>query len=157
MTTSGNYMHAIIEQGREEARKDGAASVEARHLLLAVAAGPDDASREVLGSAGLDYPAIREALEREFGHSLIAAGVSAGAFDLPQPASSPERPAHLGASARLAIERGFPSGGRKRDFQPAHLLIGILQAEVGTVPRALALAGIDRAGLAERALAAVGQ
>jgi D-alanyl-D-alanine carboxypeptidase len=32
-----------------------------------------------------------------------------------------------------------------------NLLIGILEAEVGTVPRALALAGIDRADLAERA------
>ena len=32
-----------------------------------------------------------------------------------------------------------------------NLLIGILQAEVGTVPRALSLAGTDRAGLAERA------
>jgi len=30
------------------------------------------------------------------------------------------------------------------------VLLGILRADVGTVPRALALAGIDRAGLAER-------
>jgi Clp amino terminal domain, pathogenicity island component len=41
--------------------------------------------------------------------------------------------------------------GRKKDLQPAHLLLGILQAEVGTVPRALALAGIDRTDLADRA------
>jgi hypothetical protein len=48
------------------------------------------------------------------------------------------------------------SGGRKKDLQPAHLLLGILQAEAGTVPRALALAGVDRAGLAERARQALG-
>jgi D-alanyl-D-alanine carboxypeptidase len=31
-----------------------------------------------------------------------------------------------------------------------HLLLGILRAEIGTVPRALALAGIDRAHLVLR-------
>ena len=58
------------------------------------------------------------------------------------------------------LERGSASGPRTRDQWPAHLLLGILRAEVGTVPRALALAGIDRAGLAERvrqALAGTGE
>lgn len=147
MTAFGKY----IEQAREEARDDRSAAVEAQHLLLAIAAGPDAATRQILAAVGLDHRALRDALDREFEHSLAVAGVSAAAFDLPQPSKSPARPARLGASARLAIERGFTSAARKKDLQPAHLLIGILEAETGTVPRTLALTGIDRAGLAERA------
>jgi D-alanyl-D-alanine carboxypeptidase len=150
MTTFGKYLHAVLEQGREEARQDGSAAVEAEHLLLGVAAGPRAVPREVLAAAGLDHRVIRDALDREFEHSLNAAGASATAFDLPRPSANPDRPSRLAASARLAIERGATSAPKK-DLQPAHLLLGILQADVGTVPRALALAGIDRAGLAERA------
>jgi D-alanyl-D-alanine carboxypeptidase len=36
-----------------------------------------------------------------------------------------------------------------------HLLLGVLDAKVGTVPRALALAGVDRAELARRAARAL--
>jgi ATP-dependent Clp protease ATP-binding subunit ClpA len=151
MTTFGKYIHAIIQQGRDEARKDGSAAVEAQHLLLAIAIEQEATTHQVLTSAGLDLRAIRDALDREFERSLSAVGVSAAAFDLPMPSSAPERPQRLGASARLAIERGFTSAARKKDLQPVNLLIGILQAEVGTVPRALSLAGTDRAGLAERA------
>jgi len=144
MTTFGKYLHAVLEQGREEARQDGSAAVEAEHLLLGVAAGPRAVPREVLAEAGLDHRVIRE-----FEHSLNAAGASAAAFDLPRPSANPDRPRRLAASARLAIERGATSAPKK-DLQPAHVLLGILRADVGTVPRALALAGIDRAGLAER-------
>ena len=49
---------------------------------------------------------------------------------------------------RLALERGVT--GVRKDPRPEHLLLGILQAQVGTVPRVLALAGIDRAVLMER-------
>lgn len=156
MTSFGTYIRTILDLGREEARQDGSASVEAQHLLLAMAAGPDAAPRRVLAAAGLDHQAIREALDREFEHSLAVAGVQAATFDLPQASRAPSRREDLGASARLAIERGFSAGaGQKgasrKDLRPAHLLLGILRAEAGTVPRALTLAGIDRAGLAERA------
>jgi ATP-dependent Clp protease ATP-binding subunit ClpA len=154
MTGFGNYVRAIIDQGRREAHKDGSAAVEAHHLLLAIAARPEGTTHQVLSSVGLDYAAIRDALEREFEHSLSAAGVSLAAFDLPRASSSQKPPAHLGASAKLAFERGVKSGVRK-DLQPAHLLLGILQAQVGTVPRALVLAGIDRADLMVRVLQAL--
>jgi ATP-dependent Clp protease ATP-binding subunit ClpA len=70
MTTFGKY----IEQAREEARDDGSAAVEAQHLLLAIAAGPDAATRQILAAGGLDHRALRDALDREFEHSLAAAG-----------------------------------------------------------------------------------
>jgi len=152
--TLGRNLHAIFEQGRDEAWADGFAAVEAQHLLLAIAAAPEPATRQVLASAGLDHEAIRAALDREFEHSLNAASVSVAAFDLPRPSPAAKRPAHLGASARLAVERGFAAAGGTKNLRAAHLLAGILQAQGGTVPRALALAGVDRAGLADQALRA---
>jgi ATP-dependent Clp protease ATP-binding subunit ClpA len=146
----GTYVHTIIEQAGHHASRDGSATIEAQHLLLAIAAQQGTTAHQVLTSVGLDQQAIREALDLEFEHSLRAAGVSLAAFDLPQPSSDPERSARVGASAKLALERGVAAAARKKDLQPAHLLLGVLEARVGTVPRALALAGIDQADLTAR-------
>lgn len=150
MTAFDRYLQAIIEKGAYEAHQDGSATIEAHHLLLVIAAEREPATRQVLGPAGLDRQAIRDALDREFEQSLGAAGVSVAAFDLPRPASAPKPPTRLGASAKLALERGFASGGRKRDLRPGHVLLGILEARVGTVPRALALTGVDQGDLITR-------
>jgi ATP-dependent Clp protease ATP-binding subunit ClpA len=151
MTPFDKYLRRIIQQAGHEARKDGSATTEAQHLLLAIAAEQEPTTQQVLTSVGLDHRAIREALDREFEHSLSAAGVSLAAFDLPPPSNAPERPT-LGASVKLAFERGFASAAGKKALQPAHLLLGILRARVGTVPRALALAGVDQADLRARVL-----
>ena len=148
MITFGTYLHKIMGLAQDEARRDGSATMEAQHLLLGIASGPDAAPRRVLAAAGLDHQTVRDALDREFTRSLAAAGVSADDFDLPPASNSLKQPGH-GASVGLAIERAFAIAGHKSGLRPAHLLLGILQAQVGTVPRALALAGVDRAGLAE--------
>ncbi|MCC9307919.1 Clp protease [Kitasatospora sp. RB6PN24] len=146
MTAIDTYLHAIVVRAVREAREDASATVEAQHLLLGIADEPEATVREVLTSAGLDHRALREALGREFEHSLQTVGVSAAAHRLPRPSPACEQP-KLGASAKLAMERGFASVSRKRDLRPAHLLLGVLQAQLGTVPRALALAGVDQAAL----------
>ena len=75
MTTSfGTYVHTILDQGRQEAREDGSAMVEAQHLLLAIAAGPDSTARQVLSAAGLDHDAIRAALDRSSSTALPRPG-----------------------------------------------------------------------------------
>jgi ATP-dependent Clp protease ATP-binding subunit ClpA len=150
VTAFGTYVHTIIEQARPHASRDGSATIEAQHLLLAVAAQEGTTAHQVLTSVGLGQQAVRGALDREFEHSLRAAGVSLAAFDLPQPSSDPRPSPRVGASAKLALERGVAAATRKKDLQPAHLLLGILEARVGTVPRALALAGIDQADLTAR-------
>jgi D-alanyl-D-alanine carboxypeptidase len=154
MTAFDKYLHAIIIRGGHEAREDGSATIEAHHLLLAIAGEGDATSLQILASAGLDYRALRDALDREFEHSLSAVGVSRAAFDLPRASRSPQHPS-MGASGKLASERGFGSVVRKRDLRPAHLLFGILSAQVGTVPRALALAGVDDAELMSRVRATI--
>lgn len=145
MNPFDRYLHAVITRAEQEAREDCSPTVEAQHLLLAVAAEPDPVA-EVLTAAGLDSTALRAALEREFASSLSAVGVSSSAYDLPKPSPRRTHPG-MGTSAKLALERGFSSVPSRKDLRPAHLLLGILSAEVGTVPRALALAGVNREDL----------
>jgi len=158
MSAFGEYARTIVRRGRVEAREIGSATIEAEHLLLAMSS-QQSTVQQILASVGLSRDAILEALDREFEQSLSAVGVSLGAFDLPPVRGHPERQANLGASAKLALERALKSGLRHH-LQPTHLLLGILSAKVGTVPRALALAGVDRADLtarAQRALTSAGE
>lgn len=157
MTTFGKYVRAILAEAVDEARSDRSSTVEAQHVLLAMAAQPQTVPGHLLASAGLDHHGLRVALDREFEHSLSTAGVSRSTFNLPRPSDDPDRNVQLGTSVRLAMERGV--AGVRKDHQPAHLLLGILQAQVGTVPRALALAGVDKADMVlrvQRALAGTG-
>ncbi|MGI5283743.1 Clp protease N-terminal domain-containing protein [Nonomuraea polychroma] len=150
MSAIDHYIQAIILQGGAEALEDGSAAIEAHHLLLAIAVHEGTAAHRVLVAAGLGRQVIKEALDREFEHSLNAVGVSLASYDLPKPSRDP-KPPKIGASARLALERGFAAATGKKDLRPAHLLLGVLDTEIGTVPRALALAGADRVGLMARA------
>jgi len=144
------YLRGVLDKAGDEARLDGSAAVEAPHLLLAIAADPSSgAAAGALAEVGLDRAAIRAALDREFTHSLHAVGVSPAAFDLPPATPNPQRRPQPGASFQLTMERTIKAAGAATP-QPAHLLLGILRADVGTVPRALALAGIDRADLTAR-------
>jgi D-alanyl-D-alanine carboxypeptidase len=154
MMAFDKYFRTIVDEAVHEAQKEGSATFEAQHLLLAIAAAREPTTLRLLAAVGLDHRAIRDALDREFQHSLSAAGVSLAAFDLPRPSDAPEHPSP-GASTKLALERSFTSVARKKDLRPAHLLLGIVRAEIGTVPRALALAGIDQADLRARVLDAL--
>ncbi|WP_433359718.1 Clp protease N-terminal domain-containing protein [Actinoplanes sp. CA-142083] len=147
MSTFDHYFNRILDAAAAEATADGSAAVEAQHLLLAIAGE----GSPPLAAAGLDQPALRRALDQEFTRSLATAGVTVPG-GLPRATPDPGRSHSLGASAKVAIERGFDLVERKRDARPGHLLLGVLQADLGTVPRALALAGVDRAALRELAL-----
>ncbi|ALG07034.1 Clp protease N-terminal domain-containing protein [Kibdelosporangium phytohabitans] len=146
------YLHKLIEQAGQEAHQDRSATIEAQHLLLAIAVDPDPATKHVLSESGLDHDSIKAALDNEFEHSLNAVGVSSKTFDLTGHRQHP--PKDVGASFKAALERSF-TVNRKQDLRPAHILLGILQAEHGTVPRALRLAGVDQQALVARARLAV--
>ncbi|WP_214410642.1 Clp protease N-terminal domain-containing protein [Sphaerisporangium fuscum] len=155
MNPIDEYLHTVIMEGAVEARRQGSDAVEAQHLLLAVAAQQGTVPQRILASAGLDQEGVRAALEREIDHSLSAVGVSRAAFGPPRPSMTLKRSPTMGATGKLALERAFASVSRKKDLRPAHVLLGILQAEVGTVPRALALAGVDRTDLLTRVRTAI--
>jgi ClpA/ClpB-like protein len=147
-----------------EARRCGARSIEAEHMLLALAANGDTEAGRLLVDAGLDHGRLASALVDEHRRALAFAGVR------PMPGSDarlPEMPVvaavdhcvSFGTSAKMALRRALLAS---RDARPRRarvdgvtLLIGILEAELGTVPRALAIAGVDRATLISRARAAV--
>jgi ATP-dependent Clp protease ATP-binding subunit ClpA len=157
MKQFGKYVRTIVDQAGREAQTDRSTTIEAQHVLLAIAAQPETSAGQILASVGLDHRSLREAFDREFEHSLGAVGVAVRTRDLPQPSGAPPPAGKLGPSVRQALERGV--AGVRKDPRPAHLLLGILRAEIGTVPRALALAGVDRTHLllrVEQALSGAG-
>jgi D-alanyl-D-alanine carboxypeptidase len=140
----------LIAAAEAEARTSRSAVVEAEHLLLAMSAMPETDAGRVLDSVGLSHDAIAEALKREFESSLAAAGVSVRAGGLGVPSPGPVRRLRLGASFTSAMTRSVTVAHGSRQIRPAHLLLGVLGAHVGTVPRALQLAGVDRVELRTR-------
>ena len=61
----------------------------------------------------------------------------------------------FGTSAKASLERAAAAAAGARQIQPTHLLLGVLGAQHGTVPRMLALAGVDRAALTEQVRTAI--
>ncbi|HEY1175225.1 MAG TPA: Clp protease N-terminal domain-containing protein [Phytomonospora sp.] len=147
MSPFDEFLHTAIERARMEAHEDGSDAAEAHHLLLAVAAAPEPAAGPVLAAAGLDRAAVADALRREYEASLAVVGVDLASFDLAPPVRTPLRSIRIGATLKQLLQRSFTTS-RKKDLRPAHILLGLLQIEAGTVPRALAIAGVDRAALA---------
>jgi D-alanyl-D-alanine carboxypeptidase len=141
---------AILNRAREEAKAVGSPSVEAEHVLLAIAAHHGTEAQRILAAGGLDHDRLLAALDREFEESLAGAGVSLSAFDLPSASPRHDRVPRWGTSFKLAIHRA-PRGGSGGRLDSTRLLLGILRAQIGTVPRALSLAGVDRAELAASA------
>jgi ATP-dependent Clp protease ATP-binding subunit ClpA len=153
MFKSHQEVRVIAERAREEARAAGSPTLEAEHILLAIASDQGTPAQQVLASAGLDHEAIGEALEAEFADSLMGVGVSLSAFDLRHPANNPTRTPRWSQSAKLVFQRAAEvlAANRDRRLEATHLLLGVLRAQIGTVPRALELAGVDRAALAAEA------
>ncbi len=145
----------IATQAQEIARRLASPTVEAEHLLLALAERPSTSTQKVLAEAGLDHEGILEALDRENERSLAAVGVSASGFNLP-PVADPAKP-QWATSAKLALERSLKVAASRDDhrIEPGHILLGVLRAPAGTVPRALEDAGIERVDFACRVEAAL--
>ena len=141
---------SLISTAEHEARKRRSPLVEAEHLLLAMSDVPGSEAAALLSSVGLGHDEIETALRQEFESSLAAAGVTVSLDSLEQPSTEPSRHLRLGASFKATMERSVVSAHGARQIRPAHLLLGILGAQVGTVPRALALAGVDQAELTRK-------
>lgn len=143
---------AVLERAIDEASAHRAPAVEAEHLLLALASDESLTAARVLAEAGLDRDAIDAALSQERAQSLTAVGI--GAIDGERLVATPRqgRPG-WGTSTKEAITRGHKLGSQDGRRLPAEteLLVGILQPSLGTVPRMLTIAGVDRRDLIERA------
>jgi D-alanyl-D-alanine carboxypeptidase len=135
---------ALAAAGEAEARASGSPTVEAHHLLLALAHDVKSLAGDVLKASGLDHAAIERAVEDEFEQTLSAVGVSLDALPVRRRLPSAQR-ARWAASAKSALERALHAAQERGDrrVRSAHILLGVLAAERGTVPRTLRLAGIE--------------
>jgi ATP-dependent Clp protease ATP-binding subunit ClpA len=134
-----------VKDAEEEARVLGSPTIEAEHLLLALTRQPHEtAVARALDRAGLDHETVEQALADERERSLAAVGISIGDFDLPAPrlATKPR----MAAGAKSALEHALRISLERADrrIDGGHILLALLRAEAGTVPRVLREAGVER-------------
>ena len=154
MSTAAKDVRAVLIRGaREEARLDGSATIEAEHVLLALAALDGTATARLLAAAGLGRDAVRELLDREWEQSLAVAGVRIDVGQLPSATPDPSRKPRIGESTVKLLKRAMDaSSGR---ITAGHLLVGVLDTKLGRVSRVLDLGGVDRAALRAQALQSI--
>jgi len=145
-------LRGIMVRAQELAAERGAPAAEAEHLLIAIAEHPHSRGGAFLASHGLDAATLVAAFKAEREHALRGAGI-AGFSEGDLAATPRRRKPRWGTSARDTWERGFrmARGGREH-VSSLNLVVGALSAELGTVPRALNLAGIDRDKILGQAL-----
>jgi ATP-dependent Clp protease ATP-binding subunit ClpA len=145
--------HVVVLDARTEARLRAEAKIEAEHLLLALARRPSWDAGRVLVEAGLDHDRLRDVLDADVEHTLEAVGVSAATIRIPDSTLPMAGEPRWGASAKTALRRASTIARDQghRSLDPTHILLGVLRASEGTVPRALATAGVDADALAARA------
>lgn len=141
----------VVRAAEEEAQALGSSTVEAEHLLLVLAADEPSPVGRLLADSGLDREGVLAALERETERSLAAVGVAIS--DFAQAPTAPRRSPRFAASSKRALERSLRVAHARSDraITPPHLLVGILRADNGTVPRALAAVEVDRFALSTQA------
>jgi len=140
---------AVIGVAMIEATNRAASQVEAEHLLLALLFDRRSSATERLAELGLTYETFTEALLREREQTLAAIGIQ-----IPDAARLRAAPRvriggpRFSASAKETWERTArrSRARRGRPQRPSQIdfLHSLLSLELGTLPRALALAGIDR-------------
>lgn len=147
---------AVLYDASEEARQMASPTTQSEHILLALAVNAESPCGTLLGQHGLDYESVLEALDRETEQALAAVGLVVAGF---HPAHASPRPGapRLAASAKSVLLQAAALAKARRDrhITEAHLLVGVLRAEIGTVPRALAAAHVDRVKLLSSAIGLV--
>jgi ATP-dependent Clp protease ATP-binding subunit ClpA len=144
----------LVQDAREEAGLDGSAAIEAEHVLLGLARQSAGPIAQLLAEAGLTRDAIRAALDREWEQSLSVAGVTVAVAELPSATPDRSRSPKFGESAKLVLKRATDQARRlgMHRITAAHILVGLLDTNLGRVSRALAVAGVDRQALRAKAL-----
>ncbi|MFG1620884.1 Clp protease N-terminal domain-containing protein [Kribbella sp. NPDC049227] len=146
----------LVREARTVARRDGSRSIEAEHVLLALAATRTTSAARMLAEAGLTEETIRAALDREWEQSLAVAGIAVRIGLLPEATPDESRNPHIGDSTRLLLKRAMDAPPKPAGrLGPLRILVGILDTERGRVARALQAAGVDRAALRARAAEAL--
>src|SRR5215210_2675281 len=139
----------VVFEANSVAAGLGSPSVEAEHLLVSLAAG-DDRAGHALRETGLDPSEVREAIRRDFERVLGRVGIDTSGLDLP--ARCRRTKPRWGASAKQGLAGAVEEAKRRGDRQirSEHILLGLLRAQHGAVPRILEAEGIERDELTGR-------
>jgi len=139
----------VAEAAGVVAAEHGSPTVEAEHVVSAVMR-TDAVLRGLLADAGLDEASLAEGVEAEAVASLAAIGLAAEDYDVRasrgvgQPRWATSAKSVLEGSLQVALDR------RDTSIGPAHVLVAALRPERGTLPRTLAVMGVDRVALLAR-------
>jgi ATP-dependent Clp protease ATP-binding subunit ClpA len=127
-----------VRDARREALSAGEDTIEAEHLLLALA------GRDEFRALGLDHERLSEALAEENRRSLASVGVSLDEIE-PPAATRARREPHFATSSKLALHRALGVAKKRGDrhLDAGHVLLGVISAEHGRAARALRIAEID--------------
>jgi ATP-dependent Clp protease ATP-binding subunit ClpA len=133
-------VRGLLLQAQDEAAARGAPTVEAEHLLLAMTTVPFGSASRILEDLRLSHDRVAGALDRERARALALVGVDTRRLPRPRPIHDIRR-IGWGQSARSAAER---STGEAHADPQLRMLLGIVRAEVGVIPRLLAELGLTR-------------
>src|SRR2546430_7349719 len=135
----GRDARATVRRAQSRARAEGAISLEAQHLLLALTEVPSGRAGRVIVSLGLTQETVRQALDREMARALAAAGVHETPPVRRIPPTLGRGFPRWGQSAKLALKRTLEEALRRGDrtMGNEHLLLAIVSAEAGVIPRVL--------------------
>ncbi len=138
----------LVKAAQAEAHALGARSIEAEHLLLAIAAEADTPAGQLLIGYGLSHDRLIELLHAEEARSLAFVGVDPSRYGITtRPKTSGRLP--LATSSKRVISEVVRNANWQRSkLNVDELLRAIVSVPVGTVARLLAMAGVDRTDMA---------
>ncbi|GAB3194111.1 hypothetical protein GCM10027261_11310 [Geodermatophilus arenarius] len=149
-------VEALLTGAEAEARGSGEATPGPEHLLLAATALPDGTAAAALARVGTDAERLRAAVEAAHAAALASVGVGAATGEpaLRGPATGPMRST---PQAQQVFRAAVAAAKAARSpLRGAHVVAAVCDLERGTVVRALADLGVDRARLRDAARAVSG-
>ncbi len=161
MTSKGNHMLNKLRRARADlgtmntlfpaaeriAREEGLEQPGAEHLLLAALDLDDGIAKDALGTFGVDPAGLRAAIGAQHDEALRAVGVIAddNAIAAALPAGGkPSGPYRSTGSLQTAFQQAVAVAKRdKAALNSGYVLLAGLDAEGGTIVRALEHLGVD--------------
>src|SRR5687767_1497237 len=113
---------AVVMRADRQANALGAKTIEAEHILLAIAEYPIGPAGQALAKYDITEERVRAALDQEFADAVAVAG-----GQLPTIHTSSSSKLRWGPSAKLALERGLTESVYRgeKEIKTEQLLLGV--------------------------------
>lgn len=133
----------LVDLAKIEADGTGSSTIEAEHLLLAIASDEGSRAQALLESVGLSHYVITIALNQADNERLAVVGVPLERLAELRATSERRRAPRIGTTAKTALHHAVLNS-EHQPLKPEHVLMGVLSDDTGRVPLALAIAGVER-------------